>query len=138
MQKQLGDWGEQKAVMLLKQAGYEIIAQNFHSRFGEIDIIAKQADHLTFIEVKARSKTGYGRANEVISKNKIQKIIKTAQYFLAEHSSFSQFSCQFDVICIDFYDVVAKRVQQDFSKLVYDLQWIDNAFTLDDELFNLE
>lgn len=137
MTKKLGDWGEEKAVNVLKQGGYQVLAQNFFSRYGEIDIIALYEQSLLFIEVKTRSKTGYGSANEVISKSKQNKIIKTALCFLENNPQYSDFACQFDVICIDFYQDVAKKVQQDMSKLIYDLEWIENAFTLDQELFTL-
>ncbi len=137
LSKKIGDWGEEKACMLLKQCGYAVIVQNYHSRFGEIDIIAVREKTLFFIEVKTRSKTEYGSANEVISKSKQNKIIKTALIFLQKNTDYADFACQFDVICIDFYQDVAKKVQQDISELVYDLEWIENAFTLDQELFTL-
>lgn len=137
MTKKLGDWGEEKAINVLKQGGYQVLAQNYFSRYGEIDIIALYEQSLLFIEVKTRSKTGYGSANEVISKSKQSKIIKTALCFLENNPQYSDLACQFDVICIDFYQDVAKKVQQDMSKLIYDLEWIENAFTLDQELFTL-
>jgi putative endonuclease len=40
----------------LKKSGLKIIEQNFHSRFGEIDIVAEKDDILHFVEVKATSK----------------------------------------------------------------------------------
>lgn len=47
-----GILGEDKACKFLKKQGFEILKRNFHSKFGEIDIIAKKDEILHFIEVK--------------------------------------------------------------------------------------
>lgn len=47
-----GILGEDKACNFLKKQGFEILKRNFHSKFGEIDIIAKKDEILHFIEVK--------------------------------------------------------------------------------------
>lgn len=44
---------ESKAVRYLEKNGFKILERNFHSRFGEIDIIATKGQNLHFIEVKA-------------------------------------------------------------------------------------
>jgi len=43
---------EEKVAEYLLKDGYKILKRNFHSKFGEIDIIAKKDDILSFIEVK--------------------------------------------------------------------------------------
>jgi putative endonuclease len=67
----------------------------------------------------------------VITRSQQRKIIKTAQQFLQKNSDYEDFDCRFDVICFDFPQKIAKTVQPDFSKLQYDQQWIEHAFTLD-------
>jgi putative endonuclease len=67
----------------------------------------------------------------VITRAQQRKIIKTAQFFLQKHPNYDDFDCRFDVICFDFPQKFAKTVQPDFSKLQYDQQWIQHAFTLD-------
>ena len=66
----------------------------------------------------------------MVTRTKQKKIIKTAMRFTAL-PILSGFYCRFDVICFDFPQKIAKTVQQDFSNFHYDLQWIENAFTLD-------
>lgn len=134
---QLGSWGEQQAVKLLKEAGFEITHQNYHSRFGEIDIIALKQQEMLFVEVKARAKTERGTAAEVVTLAKQRKIIKTALYFLQQNPQFHDLCFRFDLICFDFHQGFAKNVQYDFCKYTYDLQWMENAFTLDTEFINL-
>lgn len=130
----LGKWAEQQAVHCVIEAGFIVLKQNYHSRYGEIDLIAQDGQELIFIEVKARSKTEYGHANEVVSVAKQRKMVKTALCFLNDHAEFNDFYCRFDVICFDFYQEIAKNVQHHFSSLPYHRDWIINAFVLDDDV----
>ena len=127
----LGQWAEQTALLFLQSQQYQYVNKNYHSRFGEIDLIVKRGNELVFVEVKARSAGSYAEACEVISYSQQRKIIKTAQFFLQRYPNYYNFDCRFDVICFDFAQKLAKTVQPDFSKLQYDQQWIKHAFTLD-------
>ena len=127
----LGKWAEQQARALLERENYQYVDQNYHSRYGEIDLIVRLGKELVFVEVKARSAGSYAAACEVITESQQRKIIKTAQMFLQKHPNYEDFDCRFDVICFDFPQKLAKTVQPDFSKLQYDQQWIEHAFTLD-------
>lgn len=133
----LGQWAEQKAVKLLMAQNYEIVQINYFSRFGEIDIIAKTAQELVFVEVKARTPTQMGQAFEVVTLSKQRKMAKTALIFLQKYPQFEQFYCRFDVIGFDLHHKIAKNVQQDLNEISYDQTWIENAFTLDSDLINL-
>lgn len=128
---ELGHWAEQQALIYLQQFQYECVAQNYHSRYGEIDLIVKRQNELIFVEIKARSAGSYAESCEVITRSQQRKIIKTAQQFLQKNPDYEDFDCRFDVICFDFPQKIAKKVQPDFSKLQYDQQWIEHAFTLD-------
>ena len=127
----LGQWAEQTALLFLQSQQYQYVNKNYHSRFGEIDLIVKRDNELVFVEVKARSAGSYAEACEVISYSQQRKIIKTAQFFLQRYPNYYNFDCRFDVICFVFPQKLAKTVQPDFSKLQYDQQWIKHAFTLD-------
>lgn len=133
----LGAWAEQRAQALLEAQGFEIVAQNYHSRYGEVDLIALQSASLVFVEVKARSSSAWGSAFEAVTRAKQHKIIKTALSFIMHRPEFEQKFLRFDVVGFDFYYKFAKNVQYDFGKYTYDLQWIENAFTLDTDLINL-
>ena len=50
-----GEKGEKLAARFLEKKGYTIIAKNFQTRFGEIDIICRNKEYLVFAEVKTRS-----------------------------------------------------------------------------------
>ncbi|ANF81420.1 YraN family protein [Acinetobacter sp. NCu2D-2] len=135
--QQLGQWAEQQARILLEQHGFHCVAQNFHSRYGELDLVVCNASELIFVEVKARAKTQYASAVESISILKQKKMLKTAYCFLQQHPEFMPYYYRFDVICYDFKQQFAKTIQHDFCNYPYDLQWIENAFTFDQELINL-
>jgi len=96
----LGKEGENRAVEALQTAGMSIIARNFRSRQGEIDIIALDGEILVFIEVKAYSKFGLESLAHSISPKKQRRIIETAKYFLSIHRQYYGRAIRFDVIFI--------------------------------------
>lgn len=83
--KETGKLGEELAALMLEEKGYEILERNYRCRFGEIDIIARKRDILTFVEVKTRSGDAYGTAAEAVTWTKQQKIRQTALQYLNEY-----------------------------------------------------
>jgi putative endonuclease len=96
----LGRDGEDKAAAALEKAGMQIIARNFHSRRGEIDIIALDGETLVFVEVKAWSAYGIEDLQYSIDQKKQRRIIETANYFLLSNRKYSEMIIRFDVIFI--------------------------------------
>ncbi|MCL2820082.1 MAG: YraN family protein [Oscillospiraceae bacterium] len=94
--RQTGAWGEAVAAGYLSENGYEIIKKGFRSRFGEIDIIARSKEYLTFTEVKTRRNRSFAMAKEYVGKEKQRKIIATANYYLMK--SRTKLQPRFDVI----------------------------------------
>ncbi|MCT4565018.1 MAG: YraN family protein [Maledivibacter sp.] len=83
--KKIGDMGEDLAVQFLRQKGYRILDRNYRCRFGEIDIIAKLKSYYIFIEVKTRHASSYGRPIEAINGVKINRILKTINFYLSQN-----------------------------------------------------
>ena len=92
----LGAWGEQLSARYLKKKGYKILACNYISRFGEIDIIARKKDIVAFVEVKLRKNAGYGQGREFVGYQKQARIRATAELWLCENDQGLQ--PRFDVI----------------------------------------
>lgn len=92
----VGKLGEQETVRYLQKRGYKLISLNYHSRFGEIDVIMLDGQQLVFIEVKTRTEAQFGSPAEAISYHKISKMIKTAQFFLAQHPQYQDY--RFDAV----------------------------------------
>lgn len=101
--RQIGLDGEKLAREFLENLGYKILSQNFHSRFGEIDIVALDNKSIVFIEVKLRSNNLFGTPLESITYSKLEKIKKTALYFLTVNNlGSSDFR-------IDAIEIIKKR-----------------------------
>lgn len=94
----LGAWGEEKAARFLTQQGFRILERNFHSRFGEIDLVAEQGEYLVFVEVRLRKATEHGRPEETVDHRKQEKLRLTAEYYLQTH--FTKKQPRFDVVAL--------------------------------------
>ncbi len=91
---------EELAAQYLRKEGYQILEQNYKSRFGEIDILADKEGELIVVEVKYRSTNGYGDPLEAVDKRKQKRICQTAAYYCMTHGITEDISCRFDVIAI--------------------------------------
>lgn len=80
--RELGQYGENLAAEFLKRRGFEIIEKNFHTRWGEIDVIARHGRSLHFVEVKTRSSTACGEPEEAITFFKRQRLLGAAKMYL--------------------------------------------------------
>ncbi len=99
--KEKGYCGEEAAAEYLRSLGYEIAETNYTVRGGEIDIIALDGNTLVFIEVKTRRK-GEGSAAEAVDSAKIQRIVRSAERYIAEkEQAAEQMRLRFD--CIEVY-----------------------------------
>ena len=72
----VGKYGEDRATEFLQKIGYEIIERNWRGSGGEIDIVARDRDCLVFVEVKTRTRTGFGHPFEAITTSKVQTMRK--------------------------------------------------------------
>jgi len=113
--RQLGDLGEKIALEYLQKQGYKIIEKNYLRKWGEIDIIAKdQKGQIIFIEVK----TGL-QAEENITKQKRERILRTAEIYLLEKKYSSQANWQIDVILVELNYITRKANLRHLKNAVY-------------------
>ncbi len=116
--RKIGAWAEQQACEYLTSNGYKIIKQNFRvSRFGEIDIIAYDAEYICFIEVKARSSCSFGLPREAVTYEKQQKIKMLANIYL------SQNRCKNCCVRFDVIEIYYNSLHE-----IQNLQLLKNAF----------
>ena len=90
--------GENIAKRYLCSKGYRIIEQNYRTRYAEIDLIAEDKETLVFVEVRTRRDERFGRPEETINRNKINKLIRNARGYVAKKASGKM--CRIDAICI--------------------------------------
>jgi len=95
----LGAWGEEQAATFLRKLGMKIIARNYRTPVGEIDIIARWRKNLVFVEVKTRRGVAFGTPQEAVGPRKQQQIIRTAQWYLGQGSP-GGLQPRFDVVAI--------------------------------------
>jgi len=94
----LGSEGEDLAVRFLQKKGYRIVARNYKTPVGEIDIIARDGDTIVFIEVKTRTDISFGYPFEAVNKRKRQKLKNLALLYLKRQGK--EFPVRFDVLSI--------------------------------------
>jgi putative endonuclease len=81
----LGRTGEDLALAHLERLGYELVARNHRTRWGEIDLIVHNGEALVFVEVKTRRASGSGRGPwEGLHERKRAQVRRMAAAFLAE------------------------------------------------------
>ena len=91
-----GDQSEGKACRFLKERGYRILARNWRTRMG--DIIAREEGILVFVEVKARSGSGFGGPEAAVDSAKQRRIISAALSFM--EVTHCELPMRFDVVAI--------------------------------------
>lgn len=107
---------EAHALAYLQRQRLRFVARNVLCRGGEIDLVMREADGtLVFVEVRARAQTRYGGASASVGRQKRERLVRAAQYYLATHPHEAA-ACRFDVVAFE-----AGR-----------LVWLRDAFRADD------
>ena len=99
-QQRVGREGEERAALYLQQNGFEIIARNFRTRHGEIDLIARERGVVVFVEIKTCSSDAFGRPESWVTPLKQRRIAGAALHWIHQNHCENQ-DCRFDVIAID-------------------------------------
>lgn len=88
---------EKRTAEFLRQKGFQILHRNFYSRYGEIDLIARDGRYLVFVEVKYRENNRGGHPLEAVDAGKRRRICRTADYYCLRHGYGEDTPCRFDV-----------------------------------------
>jgi putative endonuclease len=117
--REFGNLAENIAARYLVERGYEIIDRNYLKPWGEIDIIAFKDDVCVFVEVKANSREFVGGFNpEVrVDHKKLNKILKTAELYMAGEWTRVSHDWQVDVISVTFYETDQKAKIRHFKNV---------------------
>ena len=98
--KKFGRWGEKYSEKFLKRKGLKLLARNFSSRDGEIDLIMIDRDgSVVFVEVKTRASEKFDSAESAIDSSKKNKLIKTAKFFCRKYEIENR-ALRFDAVII--------------------------------------
>ncbi len=93
--RKTGNLGEDFAESYFIKRGYTV-TRNYHSRYGEIDLIAENEEYILFIEVKTRKADSMTSPKEAVDYRKQQKLILTSQDYLSKNETDKQ--PRFDVL----------------------------------------
>lgn len=105
---------EQQARTYLLAQGLQWIESNYRCRWGEIDLIMREASALIFVEVRARASLAFGGAAASVTYQKQQKLIKTALHYLSSKKLHDKQAVRFDVLALQGKEP--------------EFEWIKNAF----------
>jgi putative endonuclease len=96
----LGKWGQRRCEKFLRKKGLKTLTRNFASKSGEIDLIMVDSDRsIVFVEVKTRADEDFTPTEDVVNKPKMDKMAKTARYFIAAHEIENR-PYRFDVVTV--------------------------------------
>jgi len=90
--------GEKAAKKYLEDKGYEIIEQNYHTKYSEIDLVVKKNDILIFVEVRTKRSSAFVSPEESINQKKLKKLYWNAENYAAMKKYKGQY--RIDAICI--------------------------------------
>ncbi len=111
-----GAWAEDLACRHLLDQGLRLITRNYRCRYGEIDLVMRDAATIAFVEVRLRSRTDFGSGAESVDARKQARLLSSAEHYLQRHATLLA-DCRFDVVSI-------RR-----SADSHQLEWIRHAFT---------
>ncbi|MGQ9836522.1 MAG: YraN family protein [Cyanobacteriota bacterium] len=117
-----GDAGESWVRQYLGRQGWQILAQQWRCRWGELDLVASRGNVLIFVEVKTRSPGSWDQVGLLaVGIPKQQRLIRSAQVFLSQHPHLSELLCRFDVALVE------RRVCQGETDYVL-VEYLEGAF----------
>lgn len=93
----LGRFGEDMACAELERLGYAILARRHRTRYGEIDIIARDAGTTVFVEVKTREGDAFGAGADAVAPWKQRRLARMAVDYAARHGLLDT-PCRLDVV----------------------------------------
>lgn len=82
--RKLGKYGEDLAADYLRRQGLEVIGRNYNTRYGEIDLIARNGDEVLFVEVKTRTSAAYGHPEQAVDWRKVRHLARAIGEYLHE------------------------------------------------------
>jgi putative endonuclease len=101
-------------MLLLRQAGFDILARNFRCRMGELDIVARRGPLLIIAEVRLRTTAEFGGPQASITAAKRARIVRAARYLLMCRPRLTDLVVRFDTLLL--------------TTSAGPIEWIEGAF----------
>jgi len=103
----LGPRAEQRVRLYYRVRGYRVLAKNARAGRNELDIVLRRGRRLVFCEVKARSGDGYGDPREAVGPEKVRRLRRAAEIWLARNPDLLELEVAFEVV-----GVRGKRIER--------------------------
>lgn len=111
--------GEKRVANFLRKNGFSIVKRNYHTRYGEIDIIAENEQFILFVEVKTRKSYSMVSGVEAVDSFKQRRIMLTANDYIVKTECEKQ--PRFDI-------AVVTVLEREDGTSGYKLKYIENAW----------
>jgi len=96
-----GDLGEAAAARELERRGINIVARNARTRYGELDLIGRDARGLVFVEVKTRHRSSFVSAAEAVDARKLARLHSLALAWASEHRARGRIRLALAAVTVD-------------------------------------
>jgi len=114
--KNIGAIGENVALQYLKKRNYSILEKNYHSHWGEIDIIAKKENKIIFIEVKTRIGYKKGKPYEAINFYKLRGLNRAINYYILQNK-LKGYKLSLDLVSIILHEDLSVKKLDYFENI---------------------
>jgi len=94
-----GKKGEEQAIAYLRGIGYAILHTNWRYKKLEIDIIARDGEYLSVIEVKTRKNADFGEPETFVTRKKQKLIIRATHEYMKAFEL--EYEVRFDIIAVN-------------------------------------
>jgi putative endonuclease len=91
---------ERRAAWWYRLRGYRVLDTNAWLAGSELDVVARRGRRLVFCEVKSKAGEGYGDPAEMVTPEKIRRLRRAAEIWLAAHPECADHEARFDVVVV--------------------------------------
>ena len=93
-------WAEELARDYLTARGYELLAENYAGKGGEIDLIMRQGEETVFVEVRQRRDVSFGTPAETLDPRKLARLRRAARVYLARQYGRDDLPARLDAVLV--------------------------------------
>jgi putative endonuclease len=81
--------------------GWRVLGANVRAGGNELDLIVRRGRSLRFVEVKERTRSGFGGAIGAVGAEKQRRVRRAAEAYLAAHPELARLDLGFDVVAVE-------------------------------------
>ncbi len=126
-----GRLGERLARRFLRKNGFRVLAKNYRTKSGEVDVVALDGGDLCFVEIKTRTSLEFGRGDEHIDRAKMRSIARVAGEFVSKRR-LDGLSQRFDCVFVLLKERRRRGPAGWLRAPKADIELVRDSFTLDD------